>query len=171
MRLNAETPLRDVSVSGATRFELWAWVELNYRPHAYQAGSYEHELGSKVLLRPTFTNILLSKSRLKNVLRAVREHFAHSNGHRNGHNPRTASKCVGSLPRLRGVGRSALGRLTRCYGVKSTSTQSSLRVRSRAATVRFPRSVSGMFGCTRRKSSSGYAFSRAERLLTPLTAA
>ena len=24
-------------------------VELNYRPHAYQAGSYEHELGSEVL--------------------------------------------------------------------------------------------------------------------------
>jgi hypothetical protein len=34
---NAETPLRDVSISGAISSDSWAWVELNYRPHAYQA--------------------------------------------------------------------------------------------------------------------------------------
>ena len=28
----------------------WAWVELNYRPHAYQARSYECEIGLEVLL-------------------------------------------------------------------------------------------------------------------------
>jgi hypothetical protein len=28
---------------------LEAWVELNYRPHAYQAGSYEHEFRLEVL--------------------------------------------------------------------------------------------------------------------------
>jgi len=42
----------------------WAWVELNYRPHAYQAASYEHELGSEVLTSLPFTNILLSMSRI-----------------------------------------------------------------------------------------------------------
>ena len=42
----------------------WAWVELNYRPHAYQAASYEHELGSEVPTRLPFTNILLSISRI-----------------------------------------------------------------------------------------------------------
>ena len=36
-RLDAETPLKDVSISGAISSDLWAWVELNYRPHAYQA--------------------------------------------------------------------------------------------------------------------------------------
>jgi hypothetical protein len=35
---------------------------LNYRPHAYQAGSYEHELGSEVPTRLPFTNSLLSMS-------------------------------------------------------------------------------------------------------------
>jgi hypothetical protein len=34
---NAETPLTDVSISGAISSASWAWVELNYRPHAYQA--------------------------------------------------------------------------------------------------------------------------------------
>jgi hypothetical protein len=38
----------------------WAWVELNYRPHAYQAASYEHEMGSEVHTSLPFTNILLS---------------------------------------------------------------------------------------------------------------
>src|SRR5947207_3014062 len=39
-----------------------AWVELNYRPHAYQAGSHQNEFGSEVHARPPFTNILLSIS-------------------------------------------------------------------------------------------------------------
>ncbi len=38
----------------------WAWVELNYRPHAYQAASNEHELGSEVPTSLPFTNIPLS---------------------------------------------------------------------------------------------------------------
>jgi hypothetical protein len=42
----------------------WSWVELNYRPHAYQAGSYEHEFRLEVLTTPRLTNILLSKSRI-----------------------------------------------------------------------------------------------------------
>jgi hypothetical protein len=33
-------------------------------PHAYQAASYEHELGSEVPTRLPFTNILLSMSRI-----------------------------------------------------------------------------------------------------------
>ena len=36
-----ETPLTDVSISGAIDSGLWAWVELNYRPHAYQATERE----------------------------------------------------------------------------------------------------------------------------------
>jgi hypothetical protein len=36
-RQNAETPLKEISSSGAIGSELWAWVELNYRPYAYQA--------------------------------------------------------------------------------------------------------------------------------------
>jgi hypothetical protein len=43
---------------------LWAWVELNYRPHAYQAALYEREIGSEVPTRLPFTNILLSMSRI-----------------------------------------------------------------------------------------------------------
>jgi hypothetical protein len=43
---------------------VWAWVELNYRPHAYQAASYEHKSGSEVPTRLPFTNILLSMSRI-----------------------------------------------------------------------------------------------------------
>ena len=42
----------------------WAWVELNYRPHAYQAGSHEHALRLEVLTGLHFTNILLSMSRI-----------------------------------------------------------------------------------------------------------
>jgi len=42
---DAATPLTDVSESGAISSDLWAWVELNYRPHAYQATSYEYEIG------------------------------------------------------------------------------------------------------------------------------
>jgi len=61
---NAETPLKDVSSNGAISSDLWAWVELNYRPQAYQAASHEHELGSQVLTRLPFTNILLSMSRI-----------------------------------------------------------------------------------------------------------
>jgi hypothetical protein len=37
---------------------------LNYRPHAYQAASHEHELGSEVLTSLPFTNILLSMPRI-----------------------------------------------------------------------------------------------------------
>jgi hypothetical protein len=66
---DAETPLKDVSISGATSSDSWAWVELNYRPHAYQAASYEHELGSEVPTRLPFTNILLSTSRIYEHLR------------------------------------------------------------------------------------------------------
>ena len=51
-------------MSGAIKFDSWAWVELNYRPHAYQAASYEHEIGSEVPTRLPFTNILLSISRI-----------------------------------------------------------------------------------------------------------
>ena len=50
---------------------VWAWVELNYRPHAYQAASYEHELGSEVPTCLPFTNILLSPSRFTNILRTA----------------------------------------------------------------------------------------------------
>src|SRR6266404_1692659 len=64
---------------------VWAWVELNYRPHAYQAASYEHELGSEVPTRLPFTNILLSFSRIHEHSARLREHFAHLNGHHNGH--------------------------------------------------------------------------------------
>jgi hypothetical protein len=51
-------------MSGVISFDLWAWVELNYRPHAYQAASYEYELGSEVLTSLRFTNTLLSLSRI-----------------------------------------------------------------------------------------------------------
>ena len=61
---DAETPLKDVSSSGAIISDSWTWVELNYRPHAYQAASYEHEIGSEVPTRLPFTNILLSISRI-----------------------------------------------------------------------------------------------------------
>jgi hypothetical protein len=50
-------------------FDSWAWVDLNYRPHAYQAPSYEHELGSEVPTRLPFTNILLSMGAIENILR------------------------------------------------------------------------------------------------------
>ena len=62
-----------------------AWLELNYRPHAYQAASYEHELGSEVPTRLPFTNILLSFSRIHEDSARLREHFARLNGHHNGH--------------------------------------------------------------------------------------
>ena len=32
-----ETPRDSATVSGADASDPWAWVELNYRPHAYQA--------------------------------------------------------------------------------------------------------------------------------------
>ncbi|HEX7423239.1 MAG TPA: hypothetical protein VF311_05035, partial [Terriglobales bacterium] len=64
---------------------IWAWVELNYRPHAYQAVSYEYELGSEVPTRLPFTNILLSFSRIHEHSARLREHFARLNGHHNGH--------------------------------------------------------------------------------------
>ncbi|MGZ6515271.1 MAG: hypothetical protein ACXVD8_10180, partial [Actinomycetota bacterium] len=63
----------------------WAWVELNYRPHAYQAASYEHELGSEVPTNLPFTTSLLSISRILEHPAHFREHFAHANGHHNGH--------------------------------------------------------------------------------------
>jgi len=34
---NAEAPLKNAFSSGAITLDSWAWVELNYRPHAYQA--------------------------------------------------------------------------------------------------------------------------------------
>jgi len=40
-RQNAEAPLKEISSSGAMSSESWAWVELNYRPHAYQATEWE----------------------------------------------------------------------------------------------------------------------------------
>ena len=70
----------------------WAWVELNYRPHAYQAASCEHELRSEVPTRLPFTNILLSPSPIQEHLVHFREHFAHLNGHRNGH--RSPCRCL-----------------------------------------------------------------------------
>jgi hypothetical protein len=56
-----------------------------YRPHAYQADSNEHELGSEVPTRLPFTNILLSMSRIQEHFAHFREHCAHANGHHNGH--------------------------------------------------------------------------------------
>jgi hypothetical protein len=54
----------------------WAWVELNYRPHAYRAGLCASEYGLEVLTSLPFTNILLSMSR-------IQEHLAPStNSHR-----------------------------------------------------------------------------------------
>jgi hypothetical protein len=63
----------------------WAWVELNYRPHAYQAGSYERELGLEILPSLPFTNILLSTSRIYEHIACIYEQFAHLNGHHYGH--------------------------------------------------------------------------------------
>jgi hypothetical protein len=40
----AETPLKEISSSGAISSDSWAWVELNYRPHAYQATEGEQEV-------------------------------------------------------------------------------------------------------------------------------
>jgi hypothetical protein len=77
--------LRTSSISGAISSDSWAWVELNYRPHAYQAASYEHELSSEVPTRLPFPNILLSISAFTNMLRTFHEHFVHLNGHHNGH--------------------------------------------------------------------------------------
>jgi len=65
--------------------EIWAWVELNYRPHACQAASYEHDLGSEVPTRLPFTNILLSISRIQQHLARFRERFAYLNGHHERH--------------------------------------------------------------------------------------
>ncbi len=45
---DAETPLTDVSISGAISSDSWAWVELNYRPHAYQARKLEAKVGQDV---------------------------------------------------------------------------------------------------------------------------
>jgi hypothetical protein len=58
---------------------------LNYRPHAYQAASYEHEIDLDVPTRLPFTNILLSISRTYEHLAQVNEPVAHLNGHHNGH--------------------------------------------------------------------------------------
>ena len=38
---NVETPLKEIFSSGAIGSASWAWVELNYRPHAYQAAERE----------------------------------------------------------------------------------------------------------------------------------
>ena len=75
-------------------FRLWAWVELNYRPHAYQAASYEHELGSEVPTRLPFTKIALSTSRIYQHPAHFREHFAHVKGHHNGHHRDPAGELV-----------------------------------------------------------------------------
>jgi hypothetical protein len=77
---------RRVAAAGS----LWAWEELNLRPHAYQAASHEHELGSEVLTNPRVPNILLSMSRFCEHLAHFREHFARLNGHHNGHPIRLA---------------------------------------------------------------------------------
>ncbi len=45
---DAETALKDVSISGAISSDSWAWVELNYRPHAYQARKLEAKVGQDV---------------------------------------------------------------------------------------------------------------------------
>jgi hypothetical protein len=47
----------------------WAWVELNYRPHAYQAGSYEHEFRPEILTQPAFHQHRAHHVALENVLR------------------------------------------------------------------------------------------------------
>src|SRR5450759_3004918 len=47
----------------------WAWVELNLRPHAYQAASYEHEFGSEVLTSPPFRTSCSACRAFKNILR------------------------------------------------------------------------------------------------------
>src|SRR5450756_503916 len=41
---DAETQLRDVSKSGGNISDSSAWVELNYRPHVYQANEGEQEV-------------------------------------------------------------------------------------------------------------------------------
>src|SRR6266404_1668836 len=64
---------------------LWAWVELNYRPHAYQAGLYEREFDSEIPIRLPFTNTLLRTSRIREHLAHLNEYSAHLNGHHNGH--------------------------------------------------------------------------------------
>ena len=56
------------AIRGAIISDLWAWVELNYRPHAYQAGSYEHEFTSEVLTRLAFRNILLRSRAFETIL-------------------------------------------------------------------------------------------------------
>jgi hypothetical protein len=50
---------------------VWAWVELNYRPHAYQAASHGPESQLEVPTGLPFTNILLSPSRFWNILRTA----------------------------------------------------------------------------------------------------
>jgi len=58
-----------------------AWVELKYRPHAYQAPPYEHEFASEVLTSLPFTNAVLSKSRIQENPVHFHEHCSHLNGH------------------------------------------------------------------------------------------
>lgn len=65
--------------------ESWACEELNLGPHAYQASSREREIDSQVPTRLPFTNILLSTSPIYEHLAHFGEHFAHLNGHHNGH--------------------------------------------------------------------------------------
>jgi hypothetical protein len=84
-----------------SRFGSWAWVELNYRPHAYQAGSCEHELGSEVPIRMPSTNILLRISRIQEHLGHFHEHFARANGPHNGHHRDPRASEANSLPRVR----------------------------------------------------------------------
>ena len=36
-------------MSGVISFDLWAWVELNYRPHAYQATEGEYEVRQEIV--------------------------------------------------------------------------------------------------------------------------
>src|SRR5437762_12768898 len=60
-----------------------AWVELNHRPHAYQAASHEHELAQKFLLACLSRTSCSASRAYKNILH-FREHFAHPNGHHDG---------------------------------------------------------------------------------------
>jgi hypothetical protein len=66
---DAETPLKDVSSSGAISSDSWACEELNLGSHAYQAASYEHEMGSEVLTSPPFRTFCSACRAFKNILR------------------------------------------------------------------------------------------------------
>ena len=63
-----EKPRKRLNAYGVMIRVLWACVELNYRPHAYKTGSYEHELGSEVLTSlPSRTSCSASRA-FENIL-------------------------------------------------------------------------------------------------------